>query len=126
MVLPESLARFNRRVTNPVLGALAGRVAPLAVVEHRGRRSGTAYRAPVLLFHAAGRYRIALTYGPDTDWVRNVTAAPEFVLRTRGAHLRVGNAVVHRDPSMGWAPPVVREALRAMGVEYYLEAESVH
>ncbi|MFF0543941.1 nitroreductase family deazaflavin-dependent oxidoreductase [Nocardia thailandica] len=126
MVLPRSLARFNRRVTNPVLGTLAGRVPPLAVVEHRGRRTGAAYRTPVLLFHAAGRYRIALTYGPDTDWVRNVTAAPEFVLYTRGAHLRVGRATVHRDPSADWAPPVVRDVLRAMEVRYYLEAESLH
>ena len=35
------------------------------------------------------RVVLALTYGPDVDWVRNVDAAGEFVLERRGEEFRV-------------------------------------
>ena len=78
MPLPKRLARFNRRVTNPVLRHVASWAPGFAVVHHVGRRSGHAYRTPVNVFKRDGRYVFALTYGKDSDWVRNVlAAAPE-------------------------------------------------
>jgi hypothetical protein len=41
----------------------------LGVVVHRGRRTGSVYQAPVNVFAAEDGYDLALTYGPDTDWV---------------------------------------------------------
>ena len=48
--LPRAFARFNRRVANPVVRLVAGRLPPLAVVTHTGRRSGRSYRTPVMAF----------------------------------------------------------------------------
>jgi deazaflavin-dependent oxidoreductase (nitroreductase family) len=77
-------ARFNRRGPNQVVRTFAGRVAPLAVVEHRGRRSGRRYRTPVLAFRLDGGYVIALFYGAERDWVRNVLAAGGCTLQRAG------------------------------------------
>ena len=73
-MFPYRLARVNRRVTNPILRPVARSVAPLAIVEHRGRRSGRAYRTPVLAFCRDGQVTIVLSYGDQTEWVRNVIA----------------------------------------------------
>src|SRR5919107_658451 len=69
---PKGLARFNRRVTNRVLGPLAQRLPGFGIVIHVGRRSGAVRRTPVNVFHRGDRYVIALTYGADSQWVRNV------------------------------------------------------
>lgn len=47
----------------------------LGVVVHQGRRSGKEYQTPVNVFAAPDGYVLALTYGADTDWVKNVLAA---------------------------------------------------
>jgi deazaflavin-dependent oxidoreductase (nitroreductase family) len=119
MPLPQALARFNRRVTNPLMMGGLGRLHPAgyAVVVHRGRRSGRAYRTPVSAFRRRGGYVIALTYGPGTDWVRNVLAAGECFLERR---VRLTNPRVVRDPSRRLVPPLVRLVLRLIGVDYFL------
>ncbi|WP_433206121.1 nitroreductase family deazaflavin-dependent oxidoreductase [Nocardia sp. CA-107356] len=122
MVLPRALAKLNRHVTNPMLGRLAGRVPPMSMVVHKGRKSGRPYRTPVWAFEGDGVYRIALTYGRDVDWVKNITAAGGFELETKRTVVLLIDPVVHNDPSVRWAPPVVRQALKAMSATYYLQA----
>jgi deazaflavin-dependent oxidoreductase (nitroreductase family) len=75
MPIPRAVTRFNRIVTNKVTVVFAGRVPPLAIMRHRGRKSGKEYVTPIMAFPIAGGFAIALTYGPDVDWVRNVLAA---------------------------------------------------
>src|SRR3712207_9529794 len=89
MPLPRAVARFNRSVTNPLLGRLAQHVPGFGVVIHTGRKSGREYRTPVNVFRRDDRYVIALTYGPDADWVRNVLAAGECSLVSRRRVLRL-------------------------------------
>ena len=59
------------------------------VVVHRGRRSGRLYQTPVNVFATEDGYVLVLTYGPDTDWVKNVLAAGGCELRTRGRAIRL-------------------------------------
>jgi deazaflavin-dependent oxidoreductase (nitroreductase family) len=70
--LPRRLARFNRVVTNPIQGQWAWLLPPWAVVCHRGRRSGRAYRTPVLAFKRGRTIAIVVLYGEESDWVRNL------------------------------------------------------
>jgi deazaflavin-dependent oxidoreductase (nitroreductase family) len=88
-VFPYRLAHVNRRVTNPILRPVARWVAPLAIVEHRGRRSGQVYRTPVLAFCRDGTVTIVLSYGDRTQWVRNVIAndGADIVRRGRRSSL---------------------------------------
>lgn len=84
MAMPRSFARLGRYV-NPVLGRLAPTVPPLAMLHHVGRRSGRAYRTPVQAFPTERGWVIALVYGDQVDWVRNVFAGGggELVRRRR-------------------------------------------
>ena len=124
MPLPKRLARFNRRVTNRVAFPIARRLPWLGVVLHTGRRSGRAYRTPVNAFRTPHGYVIALTYGSDTDWSKNVLAAGGCTLLTRGRAVPLTNARrVHteRHPSI---PPPVRAILRLLGVRDYVELDT--
>ena len=89
MPLPDRLARVNRVATNPLVRRVAGRLPFFAVVEHTGRATGRSYRTPVMAFRTPDGFVIALTYGPDVDWARNVLAAGSATLEHRGLHIHV-------------------------------------
>jgi deazaflavin-dependent oxidoreductase (nitroreductase family) len=116
MVAPRGLARFNKRVTNRVLGRLAPFAPGFGLLVHTGRRSGRTFRTPVNIFRADDGYVIALTYGPGSDWVRNVVAANgcDVIMRGRTAHLS-DPEIVH-DPRLRRVPAVTRPILGAFRV----------
>lgn len=89
MKVPAAVARFNKVVTNPIQRMWAPRVAPYAMVEHVGRKSGKKYSIPVTAWVDGDRISIVLVYGRHTDWVRNVLAAGEFGLVRKRKHYKV-------------------------------------
>jgi deazaflavin-dependent oxidoreductase (nitroreductase family) len=89
MKLPRGVARFNKRVTNRVQGLYAWLIPPWAVILHRGRRSGRRYRTPLFAFRRGRTLVIALLYGEESDWLRNVRAGGGHVVR-RGRTFVVG------------------------------------
>ncbi|CLP68180.1 deazaflavin-dependent nitroreductase [Mycobacterium tuberculosis] len=95
MQLPQWLARFNRYVTNPIQRLWAGWLPAFAILEHVGRRSGKPYRTPLNVFSADvdGRAGVAilLTYGPNRDWLKNITAAGGGRMRRYGKTFGVAN-----------------------------------
>ncbi|HKE99928.1 MAG TPA: nitroreductase family deazaflavin-dependent oxidoreductase [Actinomycetes bacterium] len=121
MSFADRLARFNR-IPNRLVRTFAGRrLSPMAVVDHRGRRSGRGYRTPVVAFRLRDGYAVSLPYGPDRDWVRNVLAAGSCTLE------RAGRRVELRDPEvlqgrggLALLPSPARAALRLLGVEAVL------
>ena len=121
MALPRAVGRFNKVVTNKLLVHLAGR-GPFVELEHVGRRTGRAYRVPLMAFRSGDRVTFALTYGPDTDWLRNVRAASGCRLRMRGEILTLG-APVDLTTRVGRSrtPAPVRVALRLSRVEEFVE-----
>ncbi len=92
MKLSRRVARFNKAINNRVQGAYAWILPPWAVILHRGRRSGRGYRTPVLAFRRDRMLIIALLYGTESDWLRNV--------RTAG-----GGRVVRAGRTYGIGPP---------------------
>jgi deazaflavin-dependent oxidoreductase (nitroreductase family) len=120
--LPLALARFNRRVTNKVLGHLAGVTPPFAIVVHVGRTSGRSYRTPVWAFRTERGFVVALTYGGTrTEWVKNVTANGGAKLVTRdGSHDAVHLRVIHGREGIRYMPPLIRPALHVLRVHDYL------
>ena len=119
MPFPRTLARINRRITNRVARLVAGRVPPLAIVEHRGRHSGAAYRTPVMVFRSSGGdgFVVALTYGPQADWVRNVLADSGCSLEHGGRRIALTEPrLLHGDEGLASLPGPVRLALRFIRV----------
>jgi deazaflavin-dependent oxidoreductase (nitroreductase family) len=120
MPLPKRLARFNRHVTNRVLGPVARLLPGFAVVLHTGRRSGRVYRTPVNLFRDGDRYVIALTYGSDSQWVRNVLAAGAVDIETRGRRLHLVAPEVVRDAQRSLVPEPIRPILSLARVSEFM------
>ena len=121
MQLPRVLRRINRVFTNPLMRTFAWRFPPLAVVHHVGRKSGRAYRTPVLAFPSAKGFVIPMTYGRDVDWARNLLAAHG------GEVEQAGRRVVLRNPrivAFGAAearlPAALRPVFRAMDLPGYV------
>jgi deazaflavin-dependent oxidoreductase (nitroreductase family) len=123
MPLPRRLAKFNRIATNRVLGPLARFLPGFAVVSHVGRRSGRSYRTPVNLFRRRDDYVIALTYGADSQWVRNVLAAGAVDIETRGRHVHLVDPTVVREPDRSLVPKPVRVALSLAKVDEFMVLE---
>jgi deazaflavin-dependent oxidoreductase (nitroreductase family) len=120
MALPRGLATFNRRVTNHVTGPLARWLPGFGIIVHRGRRSQREYRSPVNVFVAGGGYVVALTYGTDSDWVKNVLAAGGCDLVTRGRTVHVTAPTIFHDEARRHLPRLVRPILRMMGVADFM------
>ena len=74
MPIPYPIRAFNKVVTHRLTGPFAARLPWFGVLVHVGRRSGRTYRTPINAFRTRGGYVFALTYGADTDWLRNVRA----------------------------------------------------
>ncbi len=110
---------FNR-VTRPLLRHLPG----FGVVHHRGRRSGRWYGTPVNLFPVEGGFVIALFYGPQTDWVRNVVAAGGCEIETRGRRVRCEAPRLYQDEGRHHVRPLERVAMRLLDVDHFLELRS--
>jgi len=119
--LPRGLGRFNRHVTNRVLPPVLLRLPGYGTVVHVGRRSGRTYRTPALAFRRGDRLTFALTYGPTTDWARNVEAAGGCHFESRTASLQLPGPRRYRDPARRAVPAPVRFALRAVGAADFLE-----
>jgi deazaflavin-dependent oxidoreductase (nitroreductase family) len=118
---PAALKRFNKVVTHRLTRPLVGH-GTFVELEHVGRRSGTVYRTPLNAFRDGDTVTIALTYGPDTDWLRNVRAAG-------ACRMRIGAEVVTLGPpqelptEVGLArmPAPVRFLLPRLGVADFVE-----
>ena len=91
-----------------------------AIVTHTGRRSGRTYRTPVNVFRDGDRYLFALTYGAESDWVRNVLAAGRCEIRTRRRTVELVAPQRFTDPTRRLAPVPARWILALLSVDEFL------
>jgi deazaflavin-dependent oxidoreductase (nitroreductase family) len=89
--IPRAVARFNRHVTNPIVGLFAGWAPGFCILRHIGRRSGRTYSIPLNLVEDGDSFVFALTYGANTDWVENVMAAGGCTIRHRRTEIPLTN-----------------------------------
>jgi len=114
------VAAFNRAVTNRITRRFAVRLPGFGIVIHAGRMSSRIYRTPVNVFRLPDGFVIALTYGRDSEWVKNVLAAHGCALETRRVVYRLSTPVVVHDPTLRRFPLLVRAGLRVVGATDYL------
>jgi deazaflavin-dependent oxidoreductase (nitroreductase family) len=112
------------RLTRPAMLPLAGkRWNPIfAVVEHRGRKTGRVYRTPVAARRSGDGFIIALAFGAQVDWYRNLVAAGGGTIRWRGHLYTV--AMPERVDAATVLPtfdPVQRRLLRIAGIDGYVQ-----
>lgn len=112
MPAPRWVARANKIGLNRLTKYIAPWAPGWAIVVHRGRKSGRTFRTPLWAFRRRNGFVIALTYGPETDWVRNVLAAGGCELQTRRRRYQLGAPVVFRDEDATDMPAFIRFMLR--------------
>lgn len=123
--ISRRMARFNRSIANPVVRRFAGWLPPLAIVLHRGRRTGRAFATPVLAFGTADGLVVGVLYGIESDWVRNVQAAGRAQVRRRGVVRDYERArLVGREKGIRLLPPAVGFAFRALKVRGFIRLET--
>ncbi len=115
------VAAFNLAVTNRITSLFATRLPGFGIVTHKGRKSGRIYRTPVNVFRAPDGFLIALTYGRDSEWVRNVLAAGGCQLETHGARYQLSAPTIVHDPTRRRFPLVVRMILGLIGAKDFLQ-----
>lgn len=114
MPIPHRVARFNKRFTNRILTPIVTRLPWFVVVQHTGRTSGRTFRTPVAAFRHYDGLVIALTYGPDTQWVRNVLANDGCRIDRRGEIIEMTSPRLIHDPDHRLVPRFVRLPLRLL------------
>jgi hypothetical protein len=119
MPIPRVVGQWNKVGLNRVTRRIAPWMPGLGVVVPRGRRTRRVYQT-VNVFATEDGYVLALTYGPDTDWVKNVLAAGWCGLMTRGRVIsptspRLFHAETRRD-----IRPLERQVLRIISVADFL------
>src|SRR6266853_6847623 len=120
------VAAFNLAVTNRITGLFAARLPGFGIVTHKGRKSGRIYRTPVNIFRAPNGFLIALTYGRDSEWVRNVLAAGGCQLETRRVLYQLSAPTIVHDPTRRRFPMLVRIILWIIGAEDFIQLSTSH
>ena len=124
MPIPKQVGRLNKAGLNRVVIHVAPWMPGLGLIVHRGRRSGREYRTPVEVFATQGGFIVALTYGPDTDWLRNIQAAGSGELRTGGQVFQVSEPRVYHDPERAGIRAGERQMLRLLGVADFVHLKA--
>jgi deazaflavin-dependent oxidoreductase (nitroreductase family) len=114
------LRPFTTRLFNPISRHVAGWLPAFGILSYIGRKSGRQYRTPLNVFKRGDSYVFALTYGSEVDWVRNVLAAGQADLRTRGRDFHLVEPELFVDPTRHLMPLPVRIVLRLNDVEEFL------
>ncbi|HET7890987.1 MAG TPA: nitroreductase family deazaflavin-dependent oxidoreductase [Candidatus Sulfotelmatobacter sp.] len=121
---PRWVAAFNLKVTNRLTAPFATWLPGFGVISHVGRKSARLFRTPVNVFRAPEGFFIALTYGPNSQWVQNVLAAGGGELETGRTKYRLSAPTLVHDPTRRRFPPPVRVALLIIGASHFLQVSS--
>ena len=118
--------RFNKAVTNPRVLRTAGEPgASASVIRHIGRVSGRRYETPVGPFAVADAFVIALPYGSQVDWARNLMASGSAELVHEGRTLTLSEPEVLSVAEMIVdLPPSEQRMLRLFAVDECLRVRA--
>ena len=115
------VAAFNLAVTNRITSRFADRLPGFGILTHVGRKSGRVYRTPINVFQVSEGFLIALTYGRESEWVKNVLAAGACQLKTRGVVYQLVAPTIVHDPSRRRFPLFVRIVLGIIGANDFMQ-----
>ena len=117
----RQVAAFHRAITNRVARQFATRLPGFGVITNVGRRSGKLYETPVNVFRRPDGFLIALTYGRDSGWVKNVLAAGSCQLETRRVLYQLSAPIVMHDPTRLRFPLPVRIILGLIDANDFMQ-----
>jgi deazaflavin-dependent oxidoreductase (nitroreductase family) len=119
MIYPVWFENLQVKYLNPVLKPIARYLPGTATIEHRGRKSGKAFKTIVTTYRKGSVLSIALGHG-KTDWVKNVLAAGEADVHYTRRDVHITNPRILEagsdGPDVEGLPWLARLQLRRMAV----------
>lgn len=110
------IRKMNRLYFNPGQTDAGEPGAYASVIRHTGRRTGASYRTPVVAEATEDGFVIALPYGSEADWLKNVVANGSATIVHEGSTREVCDpAVVPIDEVDALFSPADRRAHRIFG-----------
>jgi hypothetical protein len=80
----------------------------------------------VNVFRTPDGFLIALTYGRESEWVKNVMAAGGYQLETRGMQSQLSDPTIVHDPTRGRFPLPVQIVLRLINANDFMQLSTSH
>lgn len=113
-----------RTLSNRIFMTISGRwFRSYSIVNHVGRTSGRRFRNPVSAFPRGDGYVIAVLYGLESQWVRNVMAARSFTLRTKGRdHVLERPEIIGPGQALPALPRLARRNALSRGIQHFVWA----
>jgi deazaflavin-dependent oxidoreductase (nitroreductase family) len=105
---------------NPLARLFAGWMPGFGLLTYRGRTTGRIYQLPINVFRRGEHYMFVLTYGSDSQWVKNVLAAGGCEIRVRGRGVRLAQPELIANPPWELMPWPVQVIERLAGVTEFL------
>lgn len=122
MRVPRAVAKFNRRITNPIAVRFGGWAPLNGTLEHVGRKSGKTYQTPLNIFETADGFVVPIGYGLESHWVQNALAGGPLTVHKAGRMIPVADA---RIVSKADAEPLVTRGRTMFRLHPYNEAALV-
>ncbi|MHA3702155.1 nitroreductase family deazaflavin-dependent oxidoreductase [Jatrophihabitans sp. YIM 134969] len=121
MPIPRAVARANRVGLNRLTRHVVPHAPGFGLLVHRGRKSGREFRTPVNVFRHGEGWRIALTYGADSDWVKNVLAAGGASVVIRGRTRQLSDPRLVTDDTLAGISGPAKLVLRRIHVNQFVD-----
>ena len=123
MAFPRRMAAVPR-LLNPLVLPLTRRVPPLAVLHHRGRRSGRSYDTPVQAYHTPDGWVVGLAYDHNSAWVLNLLAAGGGEMTRLGRRYRISQPRRVGREALKTLPALAALQMRAVGIDEFLQFDA--
>jgi deazaflavin-dependent oxidoreductase (nitroreductase family) len=122
---PYDQRAINKRYLNPLMLKFAGRgTSPQAIIHHVGRKSGRSYTTPITVTPITHGFVVALPYGTDVDWCRNILAAGSGTLQWHGTtYTVIAPEIVNTESVISELPSLQRAIFRIMKVGSVLKLQ---
>lgn len=114
------LRPFAISLINPLTRLFAGWMPGFGLLTYRGRATGRIYHLPINVFERGEHYILVLTYGSESQWVKNVLAAGGCEIRVRGRDVRLVEPELIMNPPWELLPRAVQLIERLAGVTEFL------
>ena len=121
------LRTFVKHFINPILrNAARTSHGPFALLRHVGRRSGKRYETPIMVWRVKDGFVIVLTYGPQTDWLRNLQATDRGSLRWhKREYVFKTPELIDATTGLQALPPLIKFVLGLRGVHEFVKLADV-
>jgi deazaflavin-dependent oxidoreductase (nitroreductase family) len=123
MAFPRRMAALPR-LLNPLVLPLTRRVPPLAVLHHRGRRSGRSYDTPVQAYHTRDGWLVGLAYNNNAPFALNILAAGGGEMTRAGRRYRISQPRRVGREALKTLPALAALQMRAVGIDEFLQFDA--